>query len=121
LTPPDRLTFPFTPEYGEFEGNFIIDNRLQSPQTTHFNFSYQRELPGKITLDVGYVGTSGRKLLAKTDVAQFYGELRDPVSGQTLNQAYRLIADLIGPDPFNPRIDPFDPAALSTIGNIPFF
>jgi hypothetical protein len=121
LTAPDRMTFPFTPQYGELEGNFIIDNRLQSPQTTHFNFSYQRELPGRITLDVGYVGTRGRKLLAKADVAQFYGDLRDPVSGQTLNEAYRLIADLIGPDPSRPRIDPNNLNAVRTIAAIPFF
>ncbi len=121
ITPPDGLSFPFTPGYGEMEGNFIIDNRLRSPSTTHLNFSYQRELPGKITLDVGYVGTRGRKLLAKADVAQFYGNLRDPQSGQTLWEAFRMIANLIGPDPFNPRIDPEDPDALSTIGNIPFF
>ncbi|CAN5323144.1 hypothetical protein BH20ACI2_BH20ACI2_11380 [soil metagenome] len=94
---------------------------MRSPSTTHLNFSYQRELPGKVTLDIGYVGTRGRNLLAKADVAQFYGDLRDPISGQTLNQAYRLIAGLIGPDPFNPRIDPNDPEALATIGNIPFF
>lgn len=121
LSPPDGLTFPFTPQYGEFEGNFIVDNRLRSPSTTHLNLSFQRELPGRVTLDVGYVGTRGRGLLAKADVAQYYGDLRDPASGQTLNQAYRMIADLIGPAPFNPRIDPFDPAAVSRIAPIAFF
>lgn len=28
LGAPEALGFPFTPEYGEFEGNFIIDNKL---------------------------------------------------------------------------------------------
>jgi hypothetical protein len=119
---PEPVTLPFTPTFEDaLEGNFVIDNRLRSPYTMHANLSFQRELPGRTILDVGYVGTFGRKLLAKADVAQYYGELVDPASGQTMWGAFRQIADLIGPDPNNPRIDPFDPAALAAIRPIAFF
>jgi hypothetical protein len=54
-------------------------------------------------------------------LAQYYGYLLDPSSGQNLWGAYNQIVDLIGADPFNPRINPNDPAALTAIPSIAFF
>jgi hypothetical protein len=94
----------------------MVSDHLKTPYTQNVVFSVQRELPKGVTVDLGYVGTFGRKLLSKADWAQ-YLNLRDPVSGMTLWEAYNQIVDLIGPDPFRPLLDPFtDP-----IPDIPFF
>ncbi len=118
---PTTASFPHTPVPNFSNVGFIVDTNLVHPYSMNVNFSIQRELPGSITVDVAYVGTFGRKLLTKTDFSQYYGFFTDPTSGMNLWQAYNQIVDLIGPDPFNPAIDPFDPQALAAIPPIPFF
>jgi len=115
------VDFPFFLEKGSGAGGFLVDNRLTTPYTMSATLSLQRELPRRLTLDVGYVGTFGRQQLSYLDLAQYYGYLLDPASGENLWGAYNRIVDLIGPDPFNPRINPGDPAALATIRPIAFF
>jgi hypothetical protein len=39
---------------------------LLSPEILQWNFNIQRELPGKFTLEIGYVGTRGEHLFANT-------------------------------------------------------
>ncbi len=120
VTPPTKVQFPFAPAANTSNVDFAVDNRLRTPYSMNFDLSIQRELPGKVTLDVGYVGTLGRRLLAKIDFGM-YENLRDPKSGATLFQAYDQIAKLVGPNPFKPSIDPTSISALSNIANIPYF
>ena len=106
MTTPDPIQLPFVPQQGGPAALFVVDNCLRNPFTTHFNVSFQRELPGGFVVDVGYVGTFVRQLLTKADVVQFYGELKDQVSGQTmwgaLNQIInRTRAELTGFLPFH--------------------
>ena len=120
ITTPDAIELPFEPQQGGPTALFVVDNRLKNPNTTHINVSIQRELPGKFVMDVGYVGTFGRKLLTKADVAQYYGELKDPLSGQTMWGALNQIVDLIGPNLASPRINPSSIPALQQIAPIAF-
>lgn len=112
---PTSATFPAVP-VGNFKNlGFLVDNRLRTPYSTNVNFGVQRELGKGFVLDVGYVGTFGRKLTIKTDLSQMYGNFKDPASGQTLWGAYNQIVDLIGKDPFNPQ------TPVSAVPNIAFF
>lgn len=54
---------------------------LLSPEILQWNFNIQRELPGKFTLEVGYVGTRGEHLFANTFANPFLS------SGQRLTPA----------------------------------
>ncbi|HEX4773223.1 MAG TPA: TonB-dependent receptor [Bryobacteraceae bacterium] len=81
--------FPYTPPditgiVGEFQG---IYPSLKSPYSYVLNASFARELPGKLTFEVGYIGRLSRQLLLQGDVATPLENYRDPVSGQTWLQS----------------------------------
>lgn len=134
FTPPTSATFPFTPAPTVSLTGFAVDPHLKTPYAIHLTVSIQRELPGHVVLDVGYVGTLGRRLLGKTDFAQ-YLDIRDPQSKTDLWSAYRQIAKFaaITPQGGGPTIPvgscftPGDPgqaacfAALKTIQPTAFF
>lgn len=117
---PKGIQFPFTPPDGALDPSFMIDNRLSTPYNRQYTLSIQRELPGRITLDLGYVGTQGRRLLLNADFNQYLGRLTDPASGQTLWQAMSQLVGLMGANPLAPAINPNDAAALAAIRPIPF-
>ena len=111
ITSPSSAAFPFTPPLPGRGFGFAVSDVLKNPYSMQFHLSVQREVARSTVLDVGYVGTFGRKLLLKPNMAQFYGNLQDPQSGQTFWEAQNQIAALIGANP----------AALETIAPIPFF
>lgn len=110
ITPPVSASFPFTPDANVSNIGFVTDTQLKTPYAMKFNLSFQRELPKGFVMDVGYVGTIGRQLLTKVDLAQSSIYLRDSQSGQNLYQAYGQILDLI-----ERGVD------VANVGNIPFF
>jgi len=128
FTPPTAATFPFTPSSAVGTGNapsnlgFAVDPHLQTPYTIHLTASFQRQLPKGVVLDVAYVGTLGRRLLAKNDFAQ-YLDLTDTASKTDLFTAYRELARLAqaSPNSSGAAINPNNFAALSTIASIPYF
>jgi hypothetical protein len=121
FTPPTKATFPFTPPSNVSALGFAVDQNLRTPYSIHLTASVQRELPRHFVLDVAYVGTLGRRLLGKTDYAQ-YLNIRDPKSGVDLFTAFRQIATIANITPTSgPTINPKDIAGLSTIKSIPFF
>ena len=114
---------------------FAVDPNLRTPYSIHFNADIQRELPHHFVLDVGYVGTLGRRLLGKIDYAQ-YLDIKDPASGQDMWSAYRQIAKIADMTPQNsaaPSIPPTvsggsppnqpvaNTAGLSQIGPVSWF
>jgi hypothetical protein len=121
FTPPTSAAFPFTPSSTASNLGFAVDQHLQTPYSIHLTASYQRQLPKGVVLDVAYVGTLGRRLLGKTDFAQ-YLDLTDPVSKTDLFSAYRQTAALAQASPTStPPIDPTNFAQLATIQTIPYF
>jgi Carboxypeptidase regulatory-like domain len=81
--------FPYTPPdvaaiSGEFQG---IYPNLRSPYAWLINATLQREMPGKMILEAGYVGRFARKLLLQGDVYTPAENFKDPVSGQTWMQS----------------------------------
>lgn len=124
FTPPTTVKFPFTPKADTTNLGFAVDPNLRAPYSMHLTASFQRELPKGFVVDVGYVGTLGRRLLGKADYAQ-YLNIRDPKSGQTLWQAMQQVARIANftanPKNPGPTIDPTDLTGLATIKSISFF
>ena len=121
FTPPTATVFPFTPPANQSGVGFAVDQHIRTPYAIHLTASFQRELPDHFTLDVSYVGTLGRRLLAKLDYAQ-YEDIRDPKSGVDLWSAMQQIAKIANITPSNgPAISPTNLAALAGIPSIPFF
>jgi hypothetical protein len=66
-------TFPVTPPSGvDAPGGFAIywgmDNKLKTPYSHVFNFSFTRDLGRGLTIEASYVGRLGRHLLQETDL-----------------------------------------------------
>jgi hypothetical protein len=88
LAPPANETFPYTPPNiaaiaGEFMG---IAPDLKPPYSYVFNLSFARELPGKMTMEVGYMGRLSHRLLMEGDVYTPLEYFKDPKSGITWEQ-----------------------------------
>ncbi|HEU0122977.1 MAG TPA: carboxypeptidase-like regulatory domain-containing protein [Bryobacteraceae bacterium] len=86
-------TFPYTPAavtggFGSFSGVFP---GLVAPYSYLFNLSYARQLPSKMTIEVGYVGRLARKSLVQMDVFQPLTQFKDAKSGQTWAQAASVL------------------------------
>jgi hypothetical protein len=119
----------------------VVDNTLRTPYSYAIQFSYGRELPGNMTLEVSYAGRLGQKLLAKADIAAPLIYLSDPASGQTYAEAINQLYGVSGqgavtlgtrpngtpvPNPFSssfaPTTDcPIMLASLAPITNIAHF
>lgn len=123
FNPITSVKFPFTPAADTSNLGFVIDNHLKTPYTIDMNVSFQRELPKRVVVDVAYVGTLGRRLLAKADYAQ-YLNITDPQSKTKLFDAFTQVVKLAGPNLFTQNslaIDPNNLAQLQSIKlNLPF-
>ncbi len=85
---PDPHVFPFRPPDVDFIGGTYmgISTDLKTPYSIIMNFSSARELPGGVTMEVGYAGRLGRGLLMQIDAAGWALNFRDPDSGITWKQ-----------------------------------
>jgi hypothetical protein len=83
--------FPFTPPINRaIDGDgYATASNLRSPYSIPITATFSRELPGGLTMEVGYVGRFGRKLLAQHDPASPLIFFKDPVSGQSLAEAFQ--------------------------------
>jgi len=79
--------FPATPASTIGNRGLLIDDGLRTPYAHTLQLSYGRELPWNTSMEIGYVGRLGHKLLIQADVAAPLIYLRDPVSGTTYAQA----------------------------------
>jgi hypothetical protein len=94
--PPPQGGFPYTPPdvaaiVGEYQG---IYPNLKPPYSYVFNASLQRELPGKLILDLGYAGRFAHRLLLQGDVYTPLEGFKDPVSGETWLQSMTAYREL---------------------------
>ncbi len=80
MLPPPPSTFPVTFPQGAEAIASGIDQSIKTPYSYALDLSIQRQLPGRMTLDVAYVGHFGHRLLALDDVAAPLN-LKDPKSG----------------------------------------
>jgi hypothetical protein len=89
--------FPSTPPGAGQNGSFAIawglDNTMKTPYAHVVDFSIQRELPARFTVQLAYVGHFGRRLLQEVDMAEPVN-MTDPRSGTTYFQAATQLAKL---------------------------
>jgi hypothetical protein len=95
LPPAPQGKFPFTPPaiVGGFGSNVGIHPGLVAPYSFLLNASYTRELPSKLTVEVGYVGRLSRKNLIQVDTFQPLTRFKDPRSGQDWTQMSGILRD----------------------------
>lgn len=87
--------FPYTPPvatggFGSYSGAF---SNLKAPYNYLLNASYARPLPGKLVVEVGYIGRLARKSLVRMDIFQPATQFKDAKSGQTWAQAAGILRD----------------------------
>lgn len=119
LPPPPPAGLPFTPPtivggFGSFTG---VSSDLVAPYSVLLNMTYARNLPGKMMVEVGYVGRLSRKGLVQQDFFQPLTEFRDPRSGTTWAEASGILRDRYeaGITPAQVRANP------AILGTVPFF
>lgn len=88
--------FPYTPPaIAAITGTFLgISPDLKTPYSIILNADYSRQLPGKVTLEVGYVGRLSRRLLMEGDVYTPLENYKDPASGVTWQQNAQIVYNL---------------------------
>ena len=88
LPPAPTGGFPYTPPaIAAITGTFLgISPDLKTPYSIILNADYSRELPGKVTMEVGYIGRLSRRLLMEGDVYTPLENYKDPGSGITWQQ-----------------------------------
>lgn len=81
--------FPFTPPTitGGFDEGVGVVSNLKAPYSLVFNASYAKELPGKVTIEIGYAGRLYRRGLVQQDFDQPLTTFKDKTSGTTWTQA----------------------------------
>jgi Carboxypeptidase regulatory-like domain len=94
LPPLVGATSPIVPALGYSEVlSFVVDPFITVPRNHTLSFNVQRSLPGKMTLEVGYIGRLGRNLYQSINLNQVPYTFKDPRSGQTFAQAFDAVAD----------------------------
>lgn len=91
-----KVSFPFIPgqPFGEIL-SFQIDPNFEVGENYSFDFTLQRQLPHRFTLEVGWAGRLGRKLPASVNFNSSPFFQLDQPSGQTFAQAFDAIAQLL--------------------------
>ncbi len=109
---PAKSTSPFKPVYGRLRDgadpatanpdtdvilfaedlSFQVDPSLQVAENQAFDFTWQRELPGNMIFEGGYVGRYAKKLLQNVSLNQVPYQFLDKASNQTFAQAFDALA-----------------------------
>jgi len=69
-----------------------IDPKIRVPRNHIVDFTIQRELPGRMLLEAGWIGRFGRKLYANGNLNSTPFMQTDPRSGQSFAQAFDALA-----------------------------
>jgi hypothetical protein len=111
LPTPTTQTSPFMPFWGLRDGasiatadpnndvllfpeavSFQVDPRIEVAQNHAFDFTWQRELPGAMIIEAGYVGRYAKKLPQNISLSQVPYQHLDTASNQTFAQAFDALA-----------------------------
>ena len=101
---PAQIPFPVSAPFGEIR-SFTLDPNLSLGRSHSLDLTWQRELPGNLILEFGYVGRLGKNLTQGADLNAMPRFFLDLASGQTLAQAWDVTATELR--------DGVDPAAVS--------
>jgi hypothetical protein len=86
---------PFTPATitGGFNSGVGVASGLKAPYSFVMNLNYAHQLPGKLTVEIGYAGRLARKNLIQQDYDQPATLFKDQASGQTWANASGVLRD----------------------------
>ncbi len=119
LAVPSSNGFPYTPPVivGGFTSFTGVSPDLKAPYAYLLNATYSRPLPGKMSLEIGYVGRLSHRGLLLQDFGQPLTGFKDVKSGQTWTQASGIIRALYdqGITPAQVKANP------NLIPKVPFF
>jgi hypothetical protein len=73
--------------------SFVVDPFISVPKNHTVDFTVQREIPGGMIVEAGFVGRYGRNLYQSINLNQMPYMFKDPTSGQTFAQAFDALAD----------------------------
>jgi hypothetical protein len=85
-------TSPIIPPSNRTTVSYATDPERKVGRNYMFDFTVQREMPGKMILEVGYIGRFGRELPTGIDLMGSPYFFRDSPSGQTYAQAHDALA-----------------------------
>ncbi len=90
---PTQLAWPVIPNppFGETMVS-AVDPKLVPGKSHGIDLTLQRELPGQLLIEVGYVGRLARDLQNYININSVPYFMKDPASGQTFAQAFDAIA-----------------------------
>lgn len=126
LAPPAKETFPYAPPpIAAIIGDFLgISPDLKPPYSYLINASFQREIPGKMTFEVGYAARLSHRLLMEGDVYTPLEYFKDPKSGitwtQNANQLRTLWDGLLAKDGTPTAVIADVTAHPNLVPNLPF-
>jgi hypothetical protein len=110
--------FPNTPSNTAFAINWGLDPSVKTPYTHTFNFSLQRQITSRSSLQVSYVGSIGRRLPMQVDLAM-PTNLRDPASNTRYFQAATTLSKLAAAP--NPQSSTGQGTDVNSVAPVPFF
>lgn len=98
----------------------VTQQKLKTPYAQHYNLMYQQELPARTLLEIGYVGTTGRKLPRFRQINQAY---IDQAQIDQLTPDVRTRMEIMGIPDFviDNFILPNGPAAIPSVARTPYF
>jgi hypothetical protein len=87
-----KVDSPIVPDnpFGEVL-SFSLDPSFKVGRSYSFDFTIQRELPGNMLMELGYIGRLGRNLPNSLDFDSSPYMLKDSASGQTFAQAFDAV------------------------------
>lgn len=86
------VSSPIIPALGGENLSFAVDPNFKVGRSYSFDFTIQRELPGNMLMEVGYIGRMGRDLPNSVDFDSSPFMFVDKASGQTFAQAFDAVA-----------------------------
>jgi hypothetical protein len=99
------ISSPIVPDnpFGEVL-SFSLDPSFKVGRSYSFDFTIQRELPGNMLMELGYIGRLGRSLPNSLDFDSSPYMLKDSASGQTFAQAFDAVtAQISANQPVTPQ------------------
>lgn len=97
--PPNfAVTSPVVPgkPFGEIL-SFTVDPGIQDPHNHAINFTIQRELPGNMLFEIGYIGRFARNLYQNVNLNSAPIFHKDKASGQRFAEAFDAVAKALRP------------------------
>jgi hypothetical protein len=96
----------------------VINKNLRNPYAQQYNVGLQRELPGRMLLEVSYIGTTGTKLPRFRQMDQAF-ITQAQIDSLTPDVVTRMV--LMGIPPFIAQILATDIASIPSVARTPFF